>query len=111
MELTPEAREVVERFMRLPLPQRAAILNLLRAMTPGLTLHEFIQELMKIPAETREAWADALEEYPEEEKRFIQRTMSGKELAELVGEGILTDEEARELEQIIHEYRESSIAK
>lgn len=112
MELTPEAREVAERFMLLPPLQRVAVLNLLRTMTHGHTLHEFVQELMKIPAEQREAWADALKEYLEEEKlRSVMRTMSGEELAKLIGEGVLTEDEAAELERIVHEYRESSIPK
>lgn len=73
MELNDDAREVAERFMRLPAHLRPAVLELLRALT----------------------------EPP--------KGISGKELAELIGEGVLTDEEATELERFLYEYRASTI--
>ncbi|MFN7019648.1 MAG: hypothetical protein ACK4RG_10330, partial [Fimbriimonadales bacterium] len=73
MELNDEAREVAERFTRLPAHQRLAVLNLLRALT----------------------------ETP--------KSISGRELAELISEGILSDEEAADLERFLYEYRASTI--
>ncbi len=72
MELNDEAREVAERFMRLPTHQRLAVLNLLRALTEpptGIPIEELIAVIQSIPADVRAEWADALEEYLEEEKR------------------------------------------
>lgn len=72
MELNDDAREVAERFMRLPAHLRPAVLELLRALTEppkGATAKEFVEAIMSIPAEVREEWAQALEEYLEEEKQ------------------------------------------
>lgn len=72
MELNDEAREVTERFTRLPEHLRLAVLNLLRALTEpptGVTVEELIATIQSIPADVRAEWADALEEYLEEEKR------------------------------------------
>ncbi|MCS6920094.1 MAG: hypothetical protein NZM28_10015 [Fimbriimonadales bacterium] len=72
MELTDEAREVAERFMRLPAHLRPAVLELLRALTEppkGVSGKEFVEAIMSIPAEVREEWAQALEEYLEEERK------------------------------------------
>lgn len=73
MELNDEAREVAERFTRLPEHLRLAVLNLLRALT----------------------------EPP--------KSISGRELAELISEGVLSDEEAADLERFLYEYRASTI--
>ncbi|MFN4032711.1 MAG: hypothetical protein ACK4ME_03680 [Fimbriimonadales bacterium] len=72
MTLTDEAREVAERFLRLPAHLRPAVLELLRALTEppkGVSAEAFIEAIESIPADVRAEWADALEEYLEEEKR------------------------------------------
>ena len=38
------------------------------------------------------------------------KPLSGAELVELIGQGILSDEEAQELEQFIHEYRARTLS-
>ncbi len=65
---------------------------------------EVAERFMQLPPELQQAILTLLRALPAQGK-----TLSGAELVELIGQGILTDEEAEELERFIHEYRERTL--
>ncbi len=66
---------------------------------------EVAERFMQLTPALQQAVLTLLRALPTEGK-----SLSGAELVELIGQGILSDEEAQELERFIHEYRARTLS-